>query len=161
MGYTEESAADAAVLQVALCETELTWLHMEIQRLLTYMEDEAVKIWETAERLQESNPALALQVQFHRQMWSCFEKLHWQHFWAITKLEGFQHVDMVHFRHRTLVMVDDVVDDTAIDVEGIGETIAVGGEELDDLDPELLHAEDEAEIDEGVELMMYIAEDGP
>lgn len=140
-----------------LCaETELTRLHTEIRRLLTYIEDEGAIIRDTAEKLQEVDPALALQVRLHGQMRSRFDKLHRQRFWAITKLEGFQRVNMVHFRRGTSV----VVDDTAMDTGGISETFAVGVEEQANLDPELLHAEDEASIVEGVELMMYIAEDG-
>lgn len=135
------------------------------------MDDEEVKFRTTVERLQESDPALALQVLRHGQMRSRFNRLHRQRFCAITKLDGFQRVNLVHFRRGTSVVVDDVAmdgpadenpavrDDEAMDGPA-DENPAVGDDEDDTLmDPELLHADDEDTIAEGVELMMYIAED--
>lgn len=135
-------------------ETELTRLHVEIRRLLTYMEDEDSKIHACSERLRESDPALALQVRLRGQMRSRFNKLHRQRFGAITRLEGFQRANMVYFRRGTSVAVDDfVIDAGELDVMGSG-GIDEGG-----IDPESLHAEEEAIIAEEVELMMFIAED--
>ncbi|KAE9384969.1 hypothetical protein BT96DRAFT_841316, partial [Gymnopus androsaceus JB14] len=78
-------------------ETELTRLHTEIRRMITYMEDEEETICLTAERVGCSDPALALQIKLHGNMRSRFNRLHWQRFWAITKLKGFQRENMVNF----------------------------------------------------------------
>lgn len=77
-------------------ESELTRLHVEIQRLLTYMDDEKSKIHACLERLHKSNPALALQVRLHGQIHSRFANLHRQRITAITRLEGFQHSNIIH-----------------------------------------------------------------
>ncbi|KAE9385580.1 hypothetical protein BT96DRAFT_949735 [Gymnopus androsaceus JB14] len=126
-------------------ETELTRLHTEIRRLITYMEDEDARIEAAAQRQGESDPALALQICLHGKMRSRFNGLHRQRFQAITKLEGFQQESMVHFRRGTSVVVDEWAMDTA---EGIDFGIHGGSKDDEDIDPDLLYAEDEASIED-------------
>lgn len=88
-------------------ESELTRLHTEIRRMVTYMEDEEAAIHMAAEGVCSSELALALQIQLQGNLCSQFNHIHRQRFWAITKLKGFQKGNMVHFQHETSVTAQD------------------------------------------------------
>ncbi|KAE9392982.1 hypothetical protein BT96DRAFT_1055428 [Gymnopus androsaceus JB14] len=136
-------------------ESELTRLHTEIWKMVTYMEDKEDTIRLAAERVGSSDPALALQIQLQGNMHSWFNCIHWQRFWAITKLKGFRRENMVHFCHGTLVMVQDWVEmDTTEDVD-----MGSIGEHDGKIEPDLLHAVDERSITQEVERVMYAVED--
>ncbi|KAF9063513.1 hypothetical protein BDP27DRAFT_1367986 [Rhodocollybia butyracea] len=136
-------------------ESELECLHVEIQRLITSMEDEEAKFRSLTLKLKQTNPALALQIEKQGRVRSRFNKLHRQRFHAITKLEGFQPKDLVHFRRGTSVWSEDIV---MLDEEDSSLGVAAGASS-EPIEPEMLQADDEEAIENRVELLMYLAED--
>lgn len=135
-------------------ESELTRLHTEIRRMVTYMEDEDCAHHLAAERVASSDPALALQIRLQGNMRSRFNCIHRQRFWAITKLKGFQCENKVHFRCGTSVTVEDGVE---MDTEGVD--MGNIGEQDGEIETDLLLAVDEKSIAQDVELVMCAVED--
>ncbi|KAE9391994.1 hypothetical protein BT96DRAFT_831189, partial [Gymnopus androsaceus JB14] len=88
-------------------EEELARIHVEVKRLLTYMDDEELTIRRTATELEPDNPALALQLRLHWRERSRFDSLHRSQLFAITKLRGFDHANRhywsagTHVAHQT------------------------------------------------------------
>lgn len=70
-------------------ENELPRLHQEIQRLITYMQDEERTLKGVAKMLDDKDPALGLQVLLHWQERGRFNDLHRRRLLSIKRLQGF------------------------------------------------------------------------
>ncbi|KAJ3729773.1 hypothetical protein C8R42DRAFT_570096 [Lentinula raphanica] len=90
-------------------EEELGRLHMEIKRLLTYIRDEERLFCSKADEIEDTNPALALQIRLHWKERSRYNDLHRQRLHAIKRLDGFDPTNCHHFFPGTPVGMEDVV----------------------------------------------------
>ncbi|KIK69852.1 hypothetical protein GYMLUDRAFT_150446 [Collybiopsis luxurians FD-317 M1] len=75
--------------KVIRAEEELSRLHLEIQRLLTYMKTETDELLEKEQELAATDPTLALQVRRYRLERGRFNAIHRKKLFAIRKLPGF------------------------------------------------------------------------
>ncbi|KAJ3765531.1 hypothetical protein FB446DRAFT_655158, partial [Lentinula raphanica] len=89
-------------------EEELDRLHVEIKRLLTYMQDEERILCHKANEIESEDPALALQIRRYWDEKSRFNVVHKQRLHAIKKLSGFDPVNCRHFHPGTQMNEDDL-----------------------------------------------------
>ncbi|KAE9391456.1 hypothetical protein BT96DRAFT_1001317 [Gymnopus androsaceus JB14] len=78
-------------------KNELPRLHVEIRRLFTYMRDEEQRLNAAAKDLEETDPALALQVILHWQEHGCFNDIHCWRLLSIKRLDGFDFSNNKYF----------------------------------------------------------------
>ena len=78
-------------------ENELPRLHIEIQRLFTYMRDEELLLLGMAKALEPTDPALALQLTLHWQERGRFNELHRRRLLSIKRLDGFDFSNNKYF----------------------------------------------------------------
>ncbi|KAF9064695.1 hypothetical protein BDP27DRAFT_1425551 [Rhodocollybia butyracea] len=137
-------------------EDEINRLHMEIQRLLTYMRDEEELIDSVAKNLEESDPALSIHIRLHWQERGRFNDAHRQRLHAIRRLPGFDPSNGKHFRCGTAVgkagRSEWVTEQVIMENEDSGTS---GG----DIDDDLVQWEDSEAVDETAELIMHISAD--
>ncbi|KAE9398022.1 hypothetical protein BT96DRAFT_995208 [Gymnopus androsaceus JB14] len=74
-------------------EEELSRVHVEVKRLLTYIVDEEKEVCDKAREVEADDPALALQLRLYWREQSRFNALHRSCLFAITKLKGFNHAN--------------------------------------------------------------------
>ncbi|THU97173.1 hypothetical protein K435DRAFT_663150 [Dendrothele bispora CBS 962.96] len=139
-------------------EEELVRLHVEIQRLFTYMEEEEGYLRKVIKKVYRTNPPLAWQIHLYAQERGRFNSLHRSRLHSIRRLEGFKKENDVFFKPGIGVKRQSLPDES-LEPEGQGleQELGLGANESDEEDVD--DDDDEGEGEDMAEVVLGVAND--
>lgn len=132
-------------------ENELPRLHIEIQRLITYMAREEVRLLGFVSMIQHDDPALAYQISVHWFERARFNDIHRKRLLSIKRLEGFDSRNNKYFSVGVPVRKEAPME--------MAEDIPSGLNEDDEGESDVEEEDDENELLDEIDLSLSVAMD--